>query len=177
MVIYLPSPDSKNPAILPTLYVWNLYSTRPRNWAVLETGTLQSPSDRKFKSGDTEILSLSTQDTHRQTDKNTRRCNSQGWCNFNIYTGQFLLSTELIFTHWCCSVLFKATQTKSLSLRTLKFCQYQHETHKDKQKKLQGAATLRDDAILIFKLVNFCCSKSEIRSLVQYITKLLRQKV
>jgi hypothetical protein len=59
----------------------------------------------------------------------------------------------------------------------LKLCQHQHETHKDKQKKPQGAATLRNDAILIFKLVNFCCSKSEIRSLVLYITKPLRQKV
>jgi hypothetical protein len=45
------------------------YSTLPRNWAVWEIGTLQSPSDRKFKSGDAEILSVSTQDTHRQTEQ------------------------------------------------------------------------------------------------------------
>ncbi len=41
------------------------YSSRPRNWAVWEIGTLQSPSDRKFKSEDAEISSVSTQDTYR----------------------------------------------------------------------------------------------------------------
>jgi hypothetical protein len=44
---------------------------------------------------------------------------------------------------------------RKLGLRTLKFRQYLHKTHTDKKKKSQGAAALRDDAILIFKLVNF----------------------
>jgi hypothetical protein len=83
--------------------------------------------------------------------------------------------TKLIFAHWCCAVSFKATQTKSVILRTLKFRQYQHETHKEKKKKPQGAVTLRNDAILIFKLLNFCCSKSENRTLVLSITKPFRQ--
>jgi hypothetical protein len=37
----------------------------------------------------------------------------------------------------------------------LKIPQYLHKTHTDKWKKRQGAATLRDDAVLIFKLDNF----------------------
>ncbi len=57
-------------------------------------------------------------------------------------------------------VTFKAPQTESLSLRTLKFRQYIHKIHTDIWKKPQGTATLRDDAILIFILVNFCCSSS-----------------
>jgi hypothetical protein len=57
-------------------------------------------------------------------------------------------------------VPYKAPQTESLSLGTLKFCQYQHKTHTDKRIKTQGAATLRGDATLIFILVNFCCPPS-----------------
>ncbi len=57
-------------------------------------------------------------------------------------------------------VPLKASQTESLGLRTLKFCQYLHKTHTDKRKKPQGAATCREDAILIFKLVNFYFSPS-----------------
>jgi hypothetical protein len=55
----------------------------------------------------------------------------------------------------------KASQTESLSPRTLKFRQYLHEPHTDKQKKPQGAGTLRDEAILIFKPVNFYFSLKE----------------
>jgi hypothetical protein len=58
----------------------------------------------------------------------------------------------------------KAPQTDSLSFRMLNFRQYQHKTHTDKQKKPQGAATIMNDAILILKQVNFCFSKSEIRT-------------
>jgi hypothetical protein len=58
-----------------------------------------------------------------------------------------------------------------------KFHQYLHETHRDIQKKPQGAAALRDDAILIFKLVSFSFSLCEFSnfSAVWYLTKLLRQ--
>jgi hypothetical protein len=65
---------------------------------------------------------------------------------------------------WFCMVPYKAPQTKYLSLRTLKFHQYQHETHSDKQKKKQGTGTLRNDAIIALKLVNFCFLKSEIHT-------------
>jgi hypothetical protein len=71
----------------------------------------------------------------------------------------------------------RSPQRESLSLRTLKFCQYQHETHTDKQEKPQGAEALRNDAIIILKLVNFCFLKSKTCALVWYFTKLLRQKV
>ncbi len=72
-----------------------------------------------------------------------------------------------------------APQTESLRLRILKFHQYLHETHTDLQKKLQGTAALRDDVILIFKLVNFSFSLIEFSNLsaVRYLTKALRQKV
>jgi hypothetical protein len=63
------------------------------------------------------------------------------------------------------------------SLRSLKFCQYQHKASSVKQKKQQGAVALRNDAILIFKLTNFCFSKSETRTLVRYLTNALRRKV
>jgi hypothetical protein len=52
----------------------------------------------------------------------------------------------------------KVPQTESLSLRMLKFGQSLHKTHTDKRKNPQDAATCRHDAILIFKLVNFCFS-------------------
>jgi hypothetical protein len=73
----------------------------------------------------------------------------------------------------------KAPQTESVRLRMLKFRQYLHKIHTDKQKKPQGAAALRDDAILIFKLVNFSFSLSEFLSFseVWYLRKPLRQKV
>jgi hypothetical protein len=45
----------------------------------------------------------------------------------------------------------QSSQTESLSLRKLKFCQYLHERHSEKQKKPQGTETLRDDAILILR--------------------------
>ncbi len=43
----------------------------------------------------------------------------------------------------------------SSSLMTLKFRQYQHETHTNKQKNPQGVATFRDDAIIIFPPISF----------------------
>jgi hypothetical protein len=55
-------------------------------------------------------------------------------------------------SEWFCAVPYKAPQTNCLSLRALKFRQYQHETHTNKQKKLQGTGTLSNDAIIIFKL-------------------------
>ena len=39
------------------------------------------------------------------------------------------------FALWYGAVPYKAPQTESLSLRMLKFCQYQQETHTNKQKK------------------------------------------
>jgi L-lactate permease len=76
-----------------------------------------------------------------------------------------------------CVVPVKAPQTESLSLRMLKFCQYKHKTHKDKQTNHKVLRLSGMMQFLIFKLVSFCCSKSEISTLVRYITKLLRQKV
>jgi hypothetical protein len=109
-------------------------------------------------------------------EKTTGRCNMQEGCNFNIKTGQFLIFTKLIFALWSCAVPVKAPQTESLSLRHGNFVCSNKETQTIKQKKPQGAATLRNDASIIFQLVNFCFSKSEIHTLVQYIKKPLRQK-
>jgi hypothetical protein len=94
-------------------------------------------------------------------------------------TFKLVISTfhHVNFRTLCSVVPYKSSQTESSTLRTLKFCQYQHETHIDKQKKPQGAVALRNYASLIFKLVNFCSSTSETRTLVQYLTKPLRQKV
>ncbi len=61
--------------------------------------------------------------------------------------------------------LYKASQTESLTFRTLKFRQYLHKTQTDKLEKPKGTETLRDDAILIFKLVNFFFSRKEISHL------------
>jgi hypothetical protein len=60
----------------------------------------------------------------------------------------------------------------------LRFHQYLHKTHTNEQKQSQGAAALRDDAILIFKLVNFGFSQSEFSNLsaVWHLRKPLDRK-
>ncbi len=54
---------------------------------------------------------------------------------------------------------FQAYQTKSICAGTMKLGQLLCQTHTNTQKKFQVAAIFRDNAILIFIMVNFCESK------------------
>ncbi len=76
-------------------------------------------------------------------------------------------------------VLYKACQAKYIRLTVghQNFIKPAWDTERHEEKKPQGAATFRDDAILMFTTVNFCSLLSEFCTLVRYFIKPAKQKV
>ncbi len=142
-----------------------------------EIATLPSLSDRKFGSRTLKFRQY-PHETHTDKQKKLQGAATLRDDAIIIFKLVNFCFWPKEFSHFGVGVVpYKAPQTESLRPRTMKICQYQHETHTDKQEKPQGTASLRNDASLIFILVSFCFFKSEISTLVRCITKTLRQEV